>query len=129
MRCTVGVGLWVVVGLAAIVPPSLSAQAAASQTPPDASNKKSKEGKAAPPVHVKGKVVDRDAKPRAGSQVIVAGPAGETKTTTDPAGAFTFEGPPGKYTITVTAGGKTRSIQTDVSADKELPPLVLEQDF
>ena len=60
-------------------------------------------------------------------RVTFAGPRGETRKTTDTTGSFTFEGSPGRYTITAKAGGKSKSIQAEVKDERlELPPLILE---
>ena len=113
---------------------SFAATAAVSQASRDSTNQKSKEEKSneekskeekpAPSVQVKGKVVDRDGKGVADSEVTfapVAEPKHETKLLTDSKGSFTFEGPPGKYTIRVNAGGKSKSFPAEVGNDKLEP--------
>jgi hypothetical protein len=98
--------------------------AAISQAPRESTNDKSKEEKPAPSVQVSGKVVDRDGKGVADSEVTfapVAGPKHGTKLLTDSTGSFTFEGPPGKYTIRVKAGGKSKSFPAEVAKDRLEP--------
>ena len=139
MRCKAGLGFWVVLNLATMVhaqqvgSPAYIAKAFANQVPRDSSNQKSDEDKAneekakSAVQQVKGRVVDRDGKGVANCEVTFAGPRGETRKTTDSTGSFTFEGSPGRYTITAKAGGKSKSIQAEVKDERlELPPLILE---
>jgi len=96
------------------------ARVSTSQTPPPKSDEKSTSS-----VQVSGKVVDRDGKGVANSEVILTGPTGETRGSTDSSGAFSFKVPPGKYTITVKANGKSKSFPAEVKDDKPEPLTLL----
>lgn len=81
------------------------------------------------PVLIKGRVVKKgDGSGLAACDVTftIAGGRGET-VKTDQSGQFTFTGPPGKYTITAAAGGKTATVGHEVLKDFALPkPLELD---
>jgi Carboxypeptidase regulatory-like domain len=77
--------------------------------------------KPATTLKVSGRIVDRDGKGVASSQMTITGPKGSIKTTTDSTGAFAFEGVPGKYAITVRSGSKSKSFQQEIGTDKPGP--------
>jgi hypothetical protein len=118
-----GPGFWVFFLLTSIiragqeVPPP-AGQAKQDDKPPQ---EKSAPVKPASTLKVSGKVVDRDGKGVASSEVTITGPKGAIKKTTDSAGAFAFEGAPGKYAITVRSGGKSKSFQEEIGTDKPGP--------
>jgi hypothetical protein len=90
---------------------------------PDSEKKKGEEPEVA--VQVSGKVVDRSGKGLVNADVTIEGPKVSATMKTGSAGTFVFKVPPGKYTITGKAGGKSVSIVAKVSKSTELKPLVL----
>jgi hypothetical protein len=99
--------------------------AAAHSSEVAAANQEEKKAEAKLTVQVKGRVVDRNGKGLASIEVTAEGPKGAVTKRTGATGAYSFEGPPGKYKITAKAGAKTATVEADVSKSTELQALVL----
>ena len=78
-----------------------------------------------PSVHLQGKVVNRDGQGVASSEVMFAGPKKRFTKLTDSSCSFTFDGPVGRYTVTVKAGAKVKTFSTEASADKLQPATLV----
>lgn len=135
MLCKIGSGFWAFLMLATIAyseqvgSPYLADEVSASQAQPDKPQDDKPKEPAKPPTTVKvtGRIVDRDRKGVASSEVTIAGPKGETKTTTDSSGGFAFDAVPGKYTITVKASGKSSTFHEEIGTGKADPLTLVVQ--
>jgi hypothetical protein len=123
MRHEFGLSLLI---LSSLVPANLAIQA--QQPKQDAPDTKKQDNKKKDQTFmVKGKVVNRDGGDVPNALVKITGPKGSMTQTTDSTGAFSFEGPAGKYTIDASAGGKSaKPLLEDISSDKQLKSLTLE---
>jgi hypothetical protein len=123
MRTTGNVLGLLVVALAAVTTPAAamaelrSTQGALSQ---DEEKKKDKPADQ----QVTGSVADRDGKPVERAQVVFDGPKKATLLT-DAGGRFTFNGPPGEYTITVRAGARSASFTRTIEGNQLRPNATL----
>ena len=92
---------------------------------PAESQEATKKAESPVPVHVKGRVVDRNGNGLANIEVKIEGLKRPVTKRTGSTGAFNFDAPPGKYKITAKAGDKTATIEAEVAKSMDLPPLVL----